>query len=182
MTLDTINWALSLKVVFLQGATALLFVVFFFREREVCKTFASYVGRWGLWIGCVVSLGAALTTLYYSEVLGIAPCVLCWWQRVFLYPQVFLLGLAAWRKDATMALYSILLSGLGLLVALYHHALQMGWVVTAPCAAGGGVVSCTQRLLFEFGYVTYPLMAVSVFIFLIVLMFFVRAYSSVRTS
>src|SRR3989344_5990262 len=62
---------------------------------------------------------------------GVSGClahdtVLCWWQRIFLYPQVFLLGFAAHRKDAGMAFYSIVLSGLGLLVALYHHALQMG--------------------------------------------------------
>ncbi|HEY4519442.1 MAG TPA: disulfide bond formation protein B [Candidatus Paceibacterota bacterium] len=175
MSVDFINWALSLKIIALQAITAVLVVVFFFREREIFKTCAHYVGRWGLWIGCVVSLGASLTTLYYSEVLGFTPCVLCWWQRIFLYPQVFLLGFAAHRKDAGMAFYSIVLSGLGLLVALYHHALQMGWVVTAPCAAEG-TVSCAQRLLFEFGYITYPLMAASVFLFLIVLMLFVRAF------
>ena len=101
--------------------------------------------------------------------MGYAPCYLCWWGRILLYPQVVLFGIAAWRRFNGIALYSIVLSVLGVGVSFYHHALQMGWVTSQPCVAEGGA-DCAARLFFEFGYITFPLMSFSVFMFLIVLM------------
>ncbi|MBI5645117.1 disulfide bond formation protein B, partial [Candidatus Kaiserbacteria bacterium] len=111
-------------------------------------------------------------TLFYSDVLGIPPCVLCWWQRVFLYPQVVLFAIALWKKDHSIASYSIPLSIIGFAIGLYNHALQVLPSGTLPCPAQG--VSCAQRFVFEFGYITFPMMAVTLFGFLIVLMLIVR--------
>ncbi|OGG60165.1 hypothetical protein A2765_01155 [Candidatus Kaiserbacteria bacterium RIFCSPHIGHO2_01_FULL_56_24] len=127
----------------------------------------------GLLIALVVSVLATILTLFYSDVLGFEPCPLCWWQRIFLFPQVILFGMAFWKKDAYIAEYSIVLSIFGFGVALYQHALQMFGEGSLPCPATG--VSCAQRILFEFGYITFPMLAVTAFAFLIVLMLFVRA-------
>ena len=84
----------------------------------------------------------------------------------------FLAGLAAWKRDAYMAEYSIILSVFGGVIALYQHVLQMMPGSGLPCPATGP--SCAMRILFEFGYITFPLMAFTVFAFLVIVMLFVR--------
>jgi len=132
--------------------------------------------KWGLWIALVVAVFSVAMTLFYSEVLGIAPCSLCWLQRIFLYPQVILFAVALWKRDRSIADYSIALSIFGGIIALYQHYLQMGGTSVVPCpATADKAVDCGVRFLFEFNYITYPLMSATLFAFLIVLMLFVRA-------
>ena len=174
MPVETINYLLALGVIALQISAAALLVLFLFRDRLPSLEWKRmFLAKWGLWIGFALTLIGSALTLFYSEVIGFPPCPLCWWQRVFLYPQVVLFALALWRRDRTVAGYSIALSIIGLGVGLYHHALQVLPAGSLPCPAEG-TVSCAQRFVFEFGYITFPLMAASLFAFLIVLMLFVR--------
>jgi disulfide bond formation protein DsbB len=174
MSVSDINFYLALGTILLQVVSVALLLVFMLRKRvPAFRDIAEQVGVWGLWIVFGVSFAASVLALYYSDVLGFEPCPLCWWQRLFLFPQVLLAGLAAWKKDAYMAEYSIVLSVFGAGVALYQHALQMMPGSGLPCPATG--VSCAQRIVFEFGYVTFPLMAFSTFAFLIIVMLFVRS-------
>lgn len=169
----TINYVLALGTVGLQLLFLVLFATLLLHDRvracaHIMRVFRPYV----LSVAFVLTLVGSALTLFYSDVLGFEPCALCWWQRIFLYPQVILFGLALWRRDTHVALYSSILSLLGLGIALYHHALQMLPAGSLPCPATG--VSCAQRLVFEFGYITFPLMSVSLFALLIVLMLFER--------
>lgn len=173
MQIDSLNYVLALGTLLLQIVTAGLFVAFFMRKREGFRGVADMLGRHGLWLGFLISLVSMLIALYYSDILGVEPCYWCYWQRYLLFPQVILLGMAAWKKDVYMADYSIVLSFIGGAIALYHHALQMLPGSGLPCPAVG--VSCAQRFLFEFGYITFPLMAFTTFAFLIVVMLFVRS-------
>jgi disulfide bond formation protein DsbB len=169
-----INYFLALGAVLGQIVTVGLLFIFLMRSRMPSLTgIAESISKRGLLIGLLVSILATVLALFYSEVLGFEPCPLCWWQRVFLFPQVILLGMAFWKKDAYIAEYSIVLSIFGFGVALYQHALQMMGEGSLPCPATG--VSCAQRILFEFGYVTFPMLAVTAFAFLFVVMLFVRA-------
>ncbi|MEK7155746.1 MAG: disulfide bond formation protein B [Patescibacteria group bacterium] len=172
MTISDLNYLLALGTVLIQILAVLLVVFFILRKREALGDTIAFVAKWGLWIGFLASLAGTTIALYYSDVLGFEACYWCYWQRYFLFPQVILLGMAAWKKDAYMADYSIILSVAGGLVALYHHALQMLPGSGLPCPATG--VSCAQRIFFEFGYITYPLMAFSVFAFLVVILAIVR--------
>ena len=174
MNVDSLNYSLALGTVVMQTLTVILLVAYFSRERiSFFAGIGASVERWGLWAGFLVSLAGVVLSLTYSDVLGFEPCYWCYWQRIFLYPQVVLLGMAAWKKDAYMADYSIVLSVFGAAVALYHHAMQTLGEGSLPCPATGGV-SCAKRIIFEFGYVTFPMMAFAVFAFLIMLMLFVR--------
>ncbi|MDA1515628.1 disulfide bond formation protein B, partial [Bacillus cereus group sp. TH40LC] len=38
-----------------------------------------------------ISLIATCGSLYFSEILGFTPCNLCWYQRIFMYPLIFLI-------------------------------------------------------------------------------------------
>ena len=175
MSPDTLNPLLGIGTLAMQIATAGLLVAFLLRKRfPYFDQAIEPVGRWGLWIGLILAFVASALTLIYSEVFGIPPCPLCWWQRIFMYPQIVLFALALYLRERTVALYSIVLSILGAGVALYHHALQIAPPGTLPCPAEGEV-SCSQVFLFELGYITYPLMALTAFAFLIVVMLIVRS-------
>lgn len=101
-------------------------------------------------------------SLYFSEVLRLAPCVLCWYQRISLYPIVALSLVAMFRKDQKAYSYILPLIIGGLIVATYHVVLYYGvnwgirpdWI--GPCQDG---VSCTTRYVEYFGFVTIPLLS-----------------------
>ena len=172
----TLNYWLALGSILIGVAALTLCAALFIRLSNAhARALIAWVTPKALWGAFGISLFAAAMTLVYSDYLGIEPCSLCWWQRVFLYPQVVLLGMAAWKKDAYVAEYSIILSFFGALVALYQHFLQM-FPNSLPCPSVG--VSCAQRFLFEFGFVTYPLMAFALFALLIAGMLIVRAERS----
>jgi disulfide bond formation protein DsbB len=172
--LSAMNYWQALGALLLQLATIGLGALFIVRRKyAVAERVISVFTPHALWIAFALSLFASFMTLVYSDYLGIEPCPLCWWQRIFLYPQVILFGMAAWKKDWYVAEYSIVLSIFGAGVALYQHALQMLPGSGLPCPATGA--SCAQRFLFEFGYITYPLMAFSIFVFLVVTMLIVRS-------
>lgn len=184
----TINHVLSIGTIGLELATVALIAVLLLQKKFTdLQDISTFVGKWGLWIAFVVALGSIGVTLLYSEVLGFAPCGLCWLQRVFLYPQAVMFAIAAWKKDSQIALYSIWLSTIGAVIALYNHYLQMGGTDIIPCPAtrvnaAGVTADCAQRFLFEFGYITFPLMSFSLFVFLIVVMLYVRRYNTATTS
>ncbi len=171
---ELLNYLVALSTIGMQVASVVLLVVFFFRKKAWARGISALMGRWGLWVSCALVLAGVVISLVYSEYFGIVPCGLCWLQRIFLYPQAVLLLIAAWTKDFRIATYSIVLSVIGAAIALYQHYLQMGGTSTLPCPASG-VSDCAKRFLFEFNYITFPLVAFSSFALLIVIMLFVRA-------
>ena len=117
--------------------------------------------------------------LQYADLLS--PCILCWWQRIFMYPIgiISLIALVRGRRLSDMSDYVIVLSALGFVVALYQHLLQiLPSGLLAPCDASG---DCAVRLIFEFGFVTIPWMALSVFA-LIALVAFLGSWTGSRSQ
>ncbi|MFA6608564.1 MAG: disulfide bond formation protein B [Candidatus Paceibacterota bacterium] len=125
----------------------------------------SFIAQYALPIGFFISLGGAFFTLTYSDYLGVLPCGLCWFQRVFLYSQIFLYGLAWYKNDRKIFIYTLTLSLVGLIIAIYHHYLQMGYSELLPCPVVASTIDCAKPTLFEFGFVTLPLMAAILFVF-----------------
>lgn len=142
-----------------------LIVAYLSHKKDMHK-YAVYFGNYVLPLGFLVTLGGMFLTLFYSEVLHYVPCDLCWYQRVFLYPQVFLFGLAWYKKDKAVLPYALILSLCGLAVATYHHFLQMGYDLLKPCSSAPFAVDCAKPSFIEFGFVTFPFMAVVLFGFL----------------
>ena len=116
--------------------------------------------KYALPLGFFVSLFAMLGSLYYSYYLHIAACELCWFARVFIYPQVFIFGMAWYKNDRRIFDYIMMLPFMGGLIGLYHHYLQMGYNLYKPCAAIPFAADCSVPTFVEYGFVTYPLMAV----------------------
>ena len=171
-----LNYLISLGMLLMNIATVFLVVVYFRADRVPGGgDITEFLKKWGIQLAFLVSAAATGVSLYYSEVLGFPPCSLCWFQRIFQFPLTALLALASWKRDVEISIYVILLAALGLIPALYQHVMQVANLGTLPCPAGSGVgADCAQRLVFEFGFMTMPWWAVSLFAFVIVLMFFVR--------
>ncbi len=92
-----------------------------------------------LGLAWAVALFASLAVLFIGEVLGQAPCVLCWFQRAFMFPLAIVLGVGLWWRDSAVGRYGLVLALAGLAVALWHLGLMTGVVPEAvqPCTATG---------------------------------------------
>ena len=114
---------------------------------------------WTLLFLCwLIASIASLGSLFFSDVMGIAPCVLCWYQRIALFPLVLVFGAGLLSFDAGVVKYSLPLAVAGWLVALYHSLLYWGILPKdiQPCTGG---VPCTDRNLELFGFLSIPLMS-----------------------
>lgn len=173
---ETINFLFALGTMFLHGVIIALVAIYMLRARYAwCASVVAFVSRYAMLAGMYFAVAVVASSLFYSEVLGVLPCGLCWLQRVFLYPQAVLFGVAVWLRERTIAVYSIALSVSGAIVALYHQYLQMGGSGLLPCPTVQLAADCSQRTFFELGYITFPLIGFTSAVFLIVLMVYARA-------
>lgn len=171
MTVLELNYLVALGTIALQIGAVVLLGVYLFRKNPAIAPLADFVGKWGIAVGFLLTLASAVMSLVYSEMYGVVPCGLCWMQRVFIYSQVVVFAVALFLKDMRAAWYSIWLSTFGAVVALYHHYIQVSDNGTLPCPASGG--DCGKRFIYEFDYITFPLVAFSMLAFVIILMLLV---------
>lgn len=123
----------------------------------------------------VIALLATAGSLYLSEIAGLAPCLFCWLQRIFMYPLVLVLGVGALRADAGVWRYGLPLAVVGIGLSMYHV-----WIQFRPAGEPGvcsGGVPCSARYLSVFGFVSIPMMAGAAFLIVIALLLLVRAAS-----
>jgi len=113
------------------------------------------------------ALVATLGSLFYSEVVGYTPCDLCWIQRIFMYPLVIIYGVSLMKKDFQLAFSGLILSGVGMLISIYHYSLQK---VPFMQDAGGFCtgVPCNLQYVNYFGFITIPFLAGLAFIIIFV--------------
>lgn len=155
---------LSLLTIAAQLLTVVFSVALIAKNSSVGKKVLGLVDENVLKIGFVVSLIAVAGSLFYSEIAGYEPCKLCWFQRILMYPQLVLFGLALIKKDRRIIDYAFFLSIIGVLVAGYHYYLQIGGSSILSCSTIGYSVDCSETFGAEFGYITIPLMAFSAFL------------------
>lgn len=153
---------------------------FFVMKRDKNNELVRALGQNGFKLALLTAIIATLGSLAYSEILGYAPCKMCWYQRIFMYPQVILLGLALWRKEWNIYFYSIVFSTIGGILALNHYILQTTGSSILPCSAVGYSVSCSKVFVMHFGYITIPFMALTAFALMILSTIFWKKYSSLH--
>jgi disulfide bond formation protein DsbB len=166
---STLIYLMALGTLVLDIALVLKVVALFHRSwRMQIRRGAE---RYGLLAIFLLSTLAIAGTLVMQYVANLQPCVLCWWQRVFMYPipLISLIAILKNKQISDIADYVLALSAIGFLVALYQHLLQIlpqGTLI--PCDAAD---ECAVRSVFEFNFVTLPWMAVTMFavLFLIAL-------------
>jgi len=118
------------------------------------------------WLVVTVS---AMGSLFFSYVMGFAPCVLCWYQRIFLFPLVIILAVGLFPFDKYVVKYALPLAIAGWLTAFYHNLLYAGIIPESiqPCSQG---VSCTEEYIDLFGFLSIPMLSLLSFSTIIVLL------------
>ncbi len=112
----------------------------------------------------LITAMASAGSLFLSDIMGYLPCKLCWYQRIFIYPQVIISGVALFASDANVRKYLLPLSLIGALIAIYHILLQ---AFPSVLQCGDEAVSCSANQFVGFGYVTIPIMSLTAFLILI---------------
>jgi len=168
---ETFNKVMSLGVIGLQVIILLIalnFVFFRSRENKVLLFFKKNTFIFGF----LIALGAVIISLFYSEIIGFPACELCWVQRIFLYPQLILFGMELYKKERAIVDYSMVLAICGAIVSVYHMYIETGGESSLPCAAPGVTtqVSCAIRYVYEFGYITIPVMSFTLSLFIIAIL------------
>ena len=127
----------------------------------------------------IISLTSTLGSLYFSEILKLPPCVLCWYQRVLTYPLVIIFAVGIWKKDKNLPLFVLPLSIIGIVISSYHNLLYYKLIPEsiAPCTLG---ISCTTKQIEIFGFVTIPLLSLLAFLAITILTLLYKKYSATK--
>lgn len=178
MSIDLLNKVLSTLTLAAHIGIVLFIIMYsysFFSKKKLLffEKIKTLIATNGLMLGFLVASISTALSLFYSEILHLPPCSMCWYQRIFIFPQVFLLGMAYVKKDKKIADYSILLSLVGTFFAIYHILLQNNISLYTPCSVGA-LVSCSEKLFTSYGYITIPVMSLTSFVLLSITMYFVK--------
>ena len=167
---------LSLGNIILNVLAVAMIAALFMPKKAWAQKLTGLVNKYALEVSFVLVTVATFGSLYLSEIALFNPCKYCWFQRIFMYPLVVLTLIALVKKDLRRIYDYILgLSVIGTLIAAYHYFLQFGPLPPKPCAVVGYYAeSCSDKLFVQFGYVTIPMMALSVFVVVTLSMFIVR--------
>ena len=131
-----------------------------------------------LFLGWLLVSVSTTISLFFSSVLEYQPCVLCWYQRICLFPMIFILAAGLFPTfDKSVIKYALPLSIAGGLVAFYHTLLYAGIIPEniQPCSQG---VSCTERYIELFGFISIPMLSFFAFSALVALLLFLKRRTS----
>jgi len=167
MTLDaqTIGIIFAIGTIIIQiGLLIILLALLWKKDGKII----GFVQKYALWLVLFTSLAAYVGSLTYSEFLGYTPCKLCWFQRIFIYPQAIIAIVALWTKDYRALKYTFALSVVGILFSINHYFLQMTGTSLVPCSSVGQSSACGGTYIKEFGYITIPMMCMTLFAYSLV--------------
>lgn len=120
--------------------------------------------RWlYLFVAWIVAVAASLGALFIGEVVGQAPCSLCWHQRAFMFPLAVLLAVASFRSDSGAWLYALPLAAIGAAIAGFHSLLYAGLIPEGiqPCSQGP---SCASADMIILGMLPLPYLSLAAFV------------------
>jgi len=146
---------------------------------EVSQSDKSTNTDWTLLFLCwlLVSISATIS-IFFSSVLEYQPCVLCWYQRICLFPLIFILAAGLFPAfDKSVIKYALPLSIAGGMIAFYHSLLYAGIIPESiqPCSKG---VSCTEKYFELFGFVSIPMLSFIAFSTLAILLIILQRRTS----
>lgn len=158
------------NIVFVLVAISYLLTKFLKLRLSYFDIVADFLTKRSLALAFLIATVATSGSLYFSEIAGFTPCKFCWLQRIFMYPQVIILGMALFKKTRDVIFYSLPLTIIGVLLAGYHYTMQISPNPLSPCSAIGLSVSCSERFFTHYGYITIPWMSFSAFVLISLLL------------
>lgn len=139
-------------------------------SQTVQKLNINWAILFSAWVLVAVS---TLGSLFFSYIMEFAPCVLCWYQRICLFPLVIILATGLFPFDKRVIKYSLPLAIAGWITAFYHNLLYSGIIPQdlQPCSKG---VSCTEKYIDLFGFLTIPMLSLISFSIIITLLILLK--------
>lgn len=133
---------------------------------------------WLLFFCWMLATIATMGSLFFSEVMEIQPCVLCWYQRIFMYPLVAIFLVGLFPFDRKVVWYALPIAVMGWGIAVYHYLLYSGFIPEnmQPCSQG---VSCKEVSLELLGFITIPMLSILSYTAIIALLLVVRKGKSI---
>lgn len=122
---------------------------------------------------------AIIGSLYFSDIKGYEPCILCWYQRICMYSMFPMILTALLRKESKIYQYTLPVSIFGAVIAIYHNLLYTGFIKTEFCSTG---ISCTSKYVSYLGFITIPFMSLIGFTVIITLSIISRNYIKKQNS
>lgn len=156
-------------------AVAILTVLLMLFVSSRSNRYLAFLARHAIGIALMVVTIAVASSLTYSDFFHMNPCKLCWYQRIFIFPQVILLGMALLKKQNDIIVdYSLVLACIAIPISIFHYLLQVTDAPAvhafAPCDVTGQAPSCSSYYVHMYGYVTIPLMALTASSLVVLLM------------
>jgi disulfide bond formation protein DsbB len=122
-----------------------------------------------LFLAWLVALSATLGALFVGEVLGQTPCLLCWYQRIAMFPLALILGIACLRDDGGIRIYAMPAALAGAAIATWHSLVYFDVAPAgiAPCGQGP---SCQGADMTLFGSLPLPVLSLGAFAAILLLL------------
>ena len=129
-----------------------------------------------LFIAWLIATASTIGSLFFSEIMELIPCVLCWYQRIFMFPLAIILLMGLFPYDPKVVRYAIPITLIGLLFTIYHCLLFYGFIPEdmQPCGKG---VSCSDDGMVLFDFIPIPLLSLAAFVSITILLFRVKKSS-----
>ena len=133
------------------------------KQQEINNDWLLIFSAW------LIAAVSTLGSLFFSEVMELIPCELCWYQRIFLFPLAIILLIGLFPLDKKVVNYALPLAIIGLIFTVYHCLLFFGVIPEnlQPCSQG---VSCTDDNMELFGFLPIPLLGLIAFLMIIILL------------
>jgi disulfide bond formation protein DsbB len=131
--------------------------------------------QWALLFSAwLIALVSTLGALFSSEIMGLEPCVLCWYQRIAMFPLALMLTVALLPFDTRVVRYALPLALVGAVTAAYHTLLVWGPVPKdlVPCGQGP---SCAEVKFELLGFITLPLLSLTAFVLIAILLWILKS-------
>jgi disulfide bond formation protein DsbB len=126
---------------------------------------------------CVVATAATLGSLFFSEVMTVPVCKLCWYQRIALYPLVVVLAMSLFPFNPGVVRTAGVLAMLGWFIALFQVLLVAGIIPedVQPCVQG---IPCSETHITLLGFLNIPILSLLTFSVIGILLFFTHRLES----
>lgn len=156
---NLVNEILAVGTIGSQIFIGLIILYFLYFQRKYAFVY-NFLSAHGTKFALFIALMATSGSLFYSEYAGFTPCVLCWFQRIFMYPLVVILAISLIKKDLRIIDYVLSLASIGFMISIYHNYIYYKGISSVVCEINE---PCAVQYVLGFNYITIPMMSLTAF-------------------
>lgn len=132
------------------------------------------IAHWATTKVRVIFLASAISSLIYEYIFLYPPCLLCWYQRLAIFSIAILSFTGNLQKSALLRTQIAIMALFGTAVAVFHNIIDIFPTGVDVCGATGP--SCLARYVYEFGYITIPMMSLTILVLALIFVYIAKKY------